>query len=170
MEPRNASTVVFQLPLQPSVRRALDLAADAAGASLAAWIAEAAAWMVAVPLAGLEAEAAALVPVAAPATVARILAGAAARLATPTGAARDARTYPTADGREWTAPREWMREPYAAAVAFRLDAALAARLDAAAEECGATRADLIEAAVKWRLAGCADAWNAPRTRRGRRAR
>lgn len=169
MERRNVSTVVFQLPVQPSIRRALDLAADAAGASLAAWIAEAAAWMVDA-LADLEAEAAALVPVAAPAAVARILAGAAARLATPTGADRDARTYPTADGREWTAPIEWTREPYAAAVAFRLDAALAARLDAAAEECGATRADLIEAAVKWRLAECADAWNAPRTRRGRRAR
>ena len=156
MERRNASTVVFQLPLQPSVRRALDLAAAAAGASLAAWIAEAASWMVDVPLADLGAEAAALVPVADPATVASILAGAAARLATPTGADFDARTYPLADGREWIAPREWTREHRSAAVAFRLDAGLAARLDAAAEECGATRADLIEAAVKWRLAGCAD--------------
>lgn len=160
MERRNASTVVFQLPLQPCIRRALDLAADAAGASLAAWIAEAAAWMVDVHLGDLEAEAAVLVPVADPAAVARILAGASARIATSTGADRDARTYPTADGREWTAPREWIREPYASAVAFRLDAALASRLDAAAEECGATRAALLEAAVKWRLAECADAWRA----------
>ena len=166
--PHTTRHTVVSLTVQPSVRAALDLAADAAGVTLAAWMDRATKTALATLDALAPERLAATFAGVPPARLARVLAHAEARRAawTPEEADRDARTWPLLDrpGWEWIEPAAWTKEAPTETVAFRLSPGLAHRAAAAAVRHATTRNALLEWAARLSLVGSAHGGQVQRER------
>lgn len=166
--PHTTRHTVVSLTVPPSVRAALDLAADADGVTLAAWMDRATENALALLDALAPERLAATFAGVTPDRFDAVLAQAEARRATqtPEEADRDARTWPMLDrpGFDWIEPAAWTAEEPAATVAFRLSPRLARRAAAAAVRHGSTRDALLEWALQLSLVGRAPGGRVQRER------